>query len=91
MAEFTLDNKNKKTADVLKVNIGNDTYSIPLAGALSIKELKMTQTTMGVIDFFEKYIPEDVFDTLTVDDLNEIVGAWFKATQDETGATPGES
>ena len=65
MAEITLKGKSD-TTKVLKVNIGEKTYSVPLSGSLSIKEMRaMSKGDEDGFDFFSKYIPAKVLESLT--------------------------
>jgi len=89
MAEITLGSK--KTVKTLKVHIGDGTYSIPLSGSLTISELRALKN--GDDDgftFFEKYIPKEVIDTLTMDEFNQLTAAWKKASEDQAGVELGE-
>ena len=43
-----------------------------------------------VVEFFGKYIPEEVIDSLLVEDINQLMNAWSEATKQTTGATAGE-
>ncbi len=90
MAEITLKGKSE-TIKVLKVNIGKKTYSVPLSGSLSIREMKaMRDGTEDGFDFFERYIPKDVLETLTMDDFKALNDAWKAASSEQTDASLGE-
>jgi hypothetical protein len=81
----------KKTVKTLKVNIGEEEYSIPLAGSLSIAELKALRSgTDDGFSFFEKYIPADVINTLTLDEFKQLNDAWKQASEDTSGVDLGE-
>ena len=79
MREITLTNENEQI-NVLKVNIGKEAYSVPLSGSLSIREMKaMRDGTEDGFDFFGRYIPQDVLETLTMDQFNALNKAWKDA------------
>lgn len=86
MAEFTL---KKREAKVLKVNIGDESFDIPLAGSLTPEEAAPLDTQAGTIAFFQKYLSKKVIKMLVIDDYNEITNAWVKASG-EAGKTSGE-
>ena len=87
MAEFTLKRKPVKT---LKVNIGEESFMIPLAGSLTPEELAKLDTAEGTRDYFRKYLSEDVKKVLTIEDYNEITRAWIDASNKAGGKTTGE-
>ena len=90
MREITLTNENEQI-NVLKVNIGKKTYSVPLSGSLSIREMKaMRDGTEDGFDFFGRYIPQDVLETLTMDQFNALNEAWKEASSKKTDASMGE-
>ena len=90
MREITLTNENEQI-NVLKVNIGKKTYSVPLSGSLSIREMKaMRDGTEDGFDFFGRYIPQDVLETLTMDQFNALNKAWKDATEEKTDVSMGE-
>jgi hypothetical protein len=90
MREITLTNENERI-NVLKVNIGKKTYSVPLSGSLSIREMKaMRDGTEDGFDFFGRYIPQDVLETLTMDQFNALNEAWKEASSEKTDASMGE-
>lgn len=88
MAEVIL---KKKQVEVLKVTIEDKTYSIPLGGSLPYKTLKKLKSEDGTFEFLQEYIPEEVIDDLTSNDIAEILRAWTKATEENTGLKSGES
>ena len=90
MREITLTNENKQI-NVLKVNIGKETYSVPLSGSLSIREMKaMRDGVEDGFDFFGRYIPQDVLETLTMDQFKELNKAWKEASGEKADADMGE-
>lgn len=88
MAEFTL---KRKEASTLKLNIGEDSFQIPLAGSLTPEEAAPLDTQAGTIAFFQKYLSDDIKAVLTIDDYNEITKAWVSASKKAARKTPGES
>lgn len=89
MAEVII--KKKEQTDVLKATIGKKTYSIPLASSIPYVRLKAMRTDDKVIEFFKEYIPDDIFDELTTDELMQLVKAWNDATVEAQGLSVGES
>lgn len=89
MKEITLGGK--KEIPVLKVNIGDQAYSVPLAGSMTPKQIASLDTQAKTVEFFKQFIPEEVADQLTISDWNELVLAWGEASQADSNMTPGES
>jgi hypothetical protein len=89
MAEVII--KKREQTEVLKATIGKETYSIPLATNLPYMKLKAMRTDDKVIEFFKEYIPEEVFNELTTNELMQLVKAWNDATVQSQGLTVGES
>lgn len=93
MKEITLD----QPKEVLQVNIGEESYTIPLAGslpfveALKLRKMNKEERMDFIIEFMQEHIPPNVFGKLTTDAVMQIVTAWSEASKDEQGATPGES
>ena len=77
MPEFTL---KRKEANTLRLNIGNCTVNVPLAGSLTPAKAKQLETPEGTREFFAEYLPEDLAATLTVDEWNAIIHAWQNAS-----------
>ncbi len=78
MTEFTL---NKREEDSLKLNIGEESFLIPLATSLTLAEASTMDTMDGAIAFFRKYIREEVADALTLFNYRDIIKAWKDASQ----------
>ena len=93
MKEITI----KAPNEVLKVNLEDKSFTIPLGSALPVDEviklssLKGEKRTEFMYNFLKKHIPEDIYKTLTVGSLMQIFTAWTEATNEATGITPGES
>lgn len=92
MAEITL-GKHSST-EVLSVTIEDKTYNVPLAGSIPYGQLRKLKKGKNdpdlIVEFFGKYIPEEVLDNLYVEDINELMLAWSEATQKVNGASVGE-
>ena len=88
MAEITLGNKNE--VKTLKVNIGKKAYNIPLAGSLTIAEMKKFKSDEDGFTFFGKYIPMEVLEDLTMDEFKALSEAWKKASSGESDIPVGE-
>ena len=80
MPELTL---NRKKIEVLKINIEDKTYSVPLGFSLKRKELAKLDKEDEVMKFFEKHIGAEVWNDLTIGEQKQIIDAWAKATQEE--------
>lgn len=87
MAEFTLKRKPAKT---LKVNIGDESFHIPLSMCLTPEELAPLGTAEGTRGFLRKYLSEDMKKVLTIEDYNAITRAWIDASNKAGGKTTGE-
>ena len=77
MSEFTL---KRKEANTLRLNIGDCSVNVPLAGSITPAKMKQIETPEGTRKFFCEYLPEEISETLTVDEWNEIIRAWQKAS-----------
>ena len=88
MPELTL---NRKEVEVLKVNIEDKTYSIPLGTSLKRAELAKLKTEDEVMTFFEKYLGKELMEDLSVGEIKLIIDAWSDATKKSGGLTLGES
>ena len=88
MPDLTL---NRKEVEVLKVNIDDKTYSIPLGTSLKRAELAKLKTEDEVMTFFEKYLGKELMEDLSVGEIKQIIDAWSDATKKSVGLTLGES
>lgn len=87
MEEFTLQ---PKEANTLRLNIGDESFQIPLAGSLTPEEAAPLDTNTGTIAFFQKYLSKKVIKSLRIDDYNAITKAWLDASYKASGKKPGE-
>lgn len=83
-------NLNRKELEVLKVNIEDKSFSIPLGTSLKRSELSNLKTEDEVMKFFEKYLGKDLMDDLSVGEIKQIIDAWSEATKKSGGVTLGE-
>ena len=90
----------KKPGKFLTVEIEGKKYNIPLASSLKVKEirklLKLKKLSEDeqfdfMIDFFSKYLGEELVDEFTSEDLTELFTLWNKANEQAGGMTTGES
>ena len=93
MKEFTL---KKKESDFFKLNIGEESYLIPLARSLTFEEINKMQDRENVVEFFKKYLGAEVFNALTVDQFEIVCREWQKANDmtsvgEDEDITMGES
>ena len=84
-------NLNRKELEVLKVNIEDKSYSIPLGTSLKRSELSKLKTEDEVMTFFEKYLGKELMEDLSVGEIKQIIDAWSDATKKSGGLTLGES
>lgn len=80
--------------DLLELNIGNETFNIPLATGMTLEEAYTMNTMDGAIGFFKKYIRKEVADALTLGKWQELLVVWMNASQNakkDGDLTPGES
>ena len=89
MAEITLGRT--ETLKTLKVNIGKDSYDIPLMGSLTLSETRALAQAEDEFAFFKKYIPEDVVNSLAINDLKTLTNAWKAESEKASGVELGES
>lgn len=87
MAEFTL---KPKEADTLRLNIGEESFQIPLLTSLTPAKVATLDTMEASIAFFNEYLPEDIQNSLTWGDYNDIAKAWTAASQKLAKRKPGE-
>lgn len=80
-----------QNVDVLTVEIGKTSYTVPLAGSMKRKDLLALKDENSVFQMFARYIPEDVLDNLTVDEYNQLAQAWSDANEEKSGSSLGES
>lgn len=89
----------KKDEAYLNIEIDNKTYKIPLSRSLKIKEVrKLMKTTKldgseqfdFMVEFFGRYLGEEIVEELTTGDLIEIINLWKKANEEVEGLDLGE-
>jgi DNA integrity scanning protein DisA with diadenylate cyclase activity len=77
---------NTKDVEVVEVAIGKKTYKIPLAKYLpykAIKKMRNTKDVDAIIEILSTYIPMEVLDELTLQQITQIIEAWGGASTDE--------
>lgn len=84
-------NLNRKEVEVLKVNIEDKSYSIPLGTSLKRKDIAKLKTEDEVMKFFEKYLGKELMEDLTIGEIKAIITAWSEATEQASGVKLGES
>lgn len=83
--------------EVLKVNIGDASFSIPLGSSLPFEKMvNLTKAERSdriqlMFDLLAEHIPENIMSTLTMGDVSQILKAWTEETKKASGASPGES
>lgn len=90
----------KPEAAYLNIEIDKKVYQVPLGRTLKVKELRklMKVTKLDseeqfdfMLEFFGKYIPEEVIDELTQAELLQLFNLWTKANEEVENMTLGES
>ena len=94
MKEITLE----QPIEVLKINVGEKSFSMPLAGSIPFVDLMRFKTAKSqeekieaMMSLLQQYIPDDIYKTLSSNAISQIMTVWGEASQTDTGVTPGES
>ena len=91
MKEITI----KAPNEVLKVNIGDQSFSIPLGSSLPFNKMIEMSKAEGsdrlniAYSLIMEHIPEGI--SLTMGEASQLINAWISATQEASGISPGES
>lgn len=75
-----------KEVEVIEVAIGKKTYTVPLAKYLpykAIKKLRNKNDLDSIVDVLAQYIPMEVLEELTMQQLTTIIEAWGNASKGE--------
>lgn len=91
MAQKTVKIGGNRIIKTLSVEIGEGTYSVPLAGSMRRKDLSKLTDEQSIYDMFAKHIPAKVLDELTMDEYKELADAWNAANEEANGEKLGES
>ena len=75
-----------KDIEVIEVAIGKKTYKIPLAKYLPYKAIKKLRNKEennleSIIEILSDFIPIDVLENLTMQQITQILEAWGNASQ----------
>lgn len=81
-----------KDIEVIEVAIGKKTYKIPLAKYLPYKAIKKLRNKEesnadSIIEILSEFIPIEVLDELTMQQITQIIEAWSDASQDNEDNT----
>jgi hypothetical protein len=76
-----------KDIEVIEVAIGKKTYKIPLAKYLPYKAIKKLRSKEennldSIIEILSDFIPIDILENLTMQQITQILEAWSDASQD---------
>lgn len=76
-----------KNIEVIEVAIGKKTYKIPLAKYLPYKAIKKLRSKEennldSIIEILSDFIPIDILENLTMQQITQILEAWSDASQD---------
>jgi len=75
-----------KEVEVIEVAISKKTYTVPLAKYLpykAIKKLRNKNDLDSIVEVLAQYIPMEVLEELTVQQLTAIIEAWGNASKGE--------
>ncbi len=92
MKEITI----KAPKEVLKVNFGEQSFSIPLGTSLPFDKMVKLSKAQGderlqlMYELLMENIPEDIYKSLTMGEVAQILNAWTEETQNIGGMSPGE-
>lgn len=90
----------KKDKSYLTIEIEGKVYNIPLANALKLKEVRKLiklgkkseeEQLDFLLEFFGKYLGDEVIDEMTIPDVQELFTLWGKANEEAGGPSLGES
>lgn len=96
MPKYSLTKTDEK---YLTIEINGKSYNIPLASSLRLKDLRKIMKAPKLeeaeqldflVDFFGKYIGEEVADELTLSQIWELFGFWKEANKEAGGLPLGE-
>ena len=81
-----------KDIEVIEVAIGKKTYKIPLAKYLPYKAIKKLRNKEennldSIIEILSDFIPINVLENLTMQQITQILEAWSDASQDNEDNT----
>lgn len=84
-----------KDIEVIEVAIGKKTYKIPLAKYLPYKAIKKLRNkdesnADSIIEILSEFIPMEVLDELTMQQISQILEAWSNASTDEDNNEVGK-
>lgn len=77
---------NNTNIEVIEVKIGKKTYKIPLAKYLpykAIKKLRNNKDLDGIVEVLSLYIPIEVLEDLTMEQITQILELWSDTSKDE--------
>lgn len=77
---------NNTNIEVIEVKIGKKTYKIPLAKYLpykAIKKLRNNKDLDGIVEVLSLYIPIEVLEELTMEQITQILELWSDTSKDE--------
>lgn len=81
-----------KDIEVIEVAIGKKTYKIPLAKYLPYKAIKKLRSKEennldSIIEILSDFIPIDILENLTMQQITQILEAWSDASQNNEDNT----
>ena len=90
MYMLTINSNNYDSREVIKVEIDDKVYSIPLMKYLKYKDVKKLMALKdnatdvdAVLEIFASYIPLDVLEELSLSQLTQLVTAWKDVNAEE--------
>lgn len=86
----TINNKQYESREVVVINIFGKEYKLPLMKYLKYKQIKKLMALQNdpenidsIVDVIADYIPRDVLEELTIDQLGQIMTAWKDTTSED--------
>lgn len=87
-----INSKNYENKEVIKIEINGKVYSMPLMKYLKYKEIKKLMKLQNTNEDFEilfeviaNYIPRDVLEELSIQQIGQIMNEWKNAETNEDG------
>lgn len=80
----------RKKEQFITIDFDGTKFNLPLGGSVPFVTLQKMKSEDGIMEFLGKYIPAEVLETLTSDDVTQIFTAWSKATEEAQGVNVGE-
>ena len=81
----------KTKAKDFEFKVGKETYKLPPANNLCIKDIKLMNTAEGTLEVIERFAGKEVIESMTQEQFNGLVEAYVEFCKESAGADMGES